>query len=228
MYRITRFLLPLLLTAEVACSQDSLNSSFPDGIYYTLKDFTDKKPNTLSGIRKLNFTLPTSKAFMDTLTDHVWFLNKDNDRIEKIFAVVYQGEIYLHEYGMKKNGMPNFSKLQNYNKYKLHRVLDRGHYFYGIRQYPVSNSTYAILLGSQFGAIGGLVGGMIDVESTTGMYAEYPFIFDSILGKYIMMNLKSTLQQFMDTFFPEDQFKVSKGKLDMIEVRQLFISLNSR
>jgi len=206
--------------------QNETGNTYSNGIYYTLEDFLAHHPDTISKVRKVNLGVPTEEALKDTIVDHTFFIDKNNDLLTKVFAIVYNGEIYFADYGIRENLLLPYGQKTAFKTKKFHRVQERGRYFYAESNYAISDPTAAILLGSMFGALGGAVGGALGAMYPSQSEIEAPFIFDTHSNRFLAFHSKKLLQQFMNTYHPERNYEVEKGKLDIETVRDLFVDLN--
>ena len=160
---------------------------------------------------------------MDTIVDHVWFLDKNKDIMKKIFAVVHQGEIYFHQYGVKTNLMPEFGAKTSFLKDKLHRVQFRGRYLFGKSVITRTDPGAAAALGLMVGVATGVYIIPYGVDEF-----EAPFVFDTKTNKFFAIHSKNILQRFMDQYHPDMQYSVEKGRLDFQVITELFQELNAR
>jgi hypothetical protein len=221
---IIYFVIPCLVFSVALRAQSPQEHHYPDGIYPTLETFLSHTPDTAITYRKLNLGVPTSKAFQDTLVDHVWFIDRKNDVLKKLFAVVHDGEIYFQDFAVKNHLMPEYGSKSSFSTDKFHRVQLRGRYLYCETNFNKSDPTAAILMGMMFGAIGGAVAGL----TTTSDEIEAPLVFDMQVKKFFAFHSRLALQTFMTKFHPEMNYDVEKGRLDLESVKQLFADLNSK
>ena len=222
--KYTTFLIFFFSISGFITAQDSLHYDYPDGIYLTIDDFIARQPDSTSKLRKLNLGVPTEYAFKDTVVDHVLFLNKDNDMLKKIFAVVHKGEIYFQEYGVKKHMHPDYYHRSITASTSLHRVKERGKYFYCEANYKVEDAGAAIAMGAMFGVLGAIAGSAL----TTSDELLAPFVFDTNKNQFYIFVTRSNLKLFIDTYYPSYPLDIERGKLELDTVRNLFVELNNQ
>lgn len=217
------FILILFLSSLTFRGQSSTIDTLPDGIYHTLGDFKNHTPEIPTKLRRLNLGVPTSKAFLDTMVDHVLFLDKQNDPITKVFAIVHHGEIYFQEKAIHQNVMEGYGGKNSASKNRFHRIQERGRYYYGETYYASGDADEVAAMTIMFGLIGGLA---TAAASKGGIVFEVPYIFDTKLNKFFVLGSRKNLQLFMDTYHPDIGFQVAKGKLDYELIRSLIIQFN--
>ncbi|HZV69290.1 MAG TPA: hypothetical protein VFG10_07095 [Saprospiraceae bacterium] len=216
------FILMLCLSYVSLSSQSNANDSLPDGIYKTLDDFNNHSPDTSIKIRRLNLGVPSSKAFLDSIVDHVLFLDKLNAPIAKVFAIVHKGEIYFQEKAIRQNVMEGYGGKNSASKNRFHRIQERGRYFYGETYFASADPAEIAAMSFMFGVIGGVA----TAATSKGTIFEVPYVFDTKLNKFFVLGSRNNLQLFMDTYHPEIGFQVAKGKLDYELVRAHIIQFN--
>lgn len=217
------FNLLFFLSAVSLRSQSFTTDTFPNGIYYTLEDFNNHTPEIPTKIRRLNLDVPKSKAFKDTIVDHVLFLDKDNDPITKVFAIVNKGEIYFQEKAIRQYLMDGFGGKNSANKSRFHRIQERGRYYYGETYYASGDAAEVAAMAMLFGVLGGLAAA---AASDEGTIFQVPFVFDTKLNKFFILGSRKNIQLFLDTYHPGTGFEVGKGKLDYELIRSLIIQFN--
>ncbi|HUR29781.1 MAG TPA: hypothetical protein VMZ69_00045 [Saprospiraceae bacterium] len=212
----------LFTISDFTTAQDTVSHSYPNGIYATLDDFITMQPDTTSKLRKLNLGVHTDYAFADTVVDHVLFLNKGNDIIKKIFAVVHKGEIYFQEYGIKKHMHPDYYHKSITASTTLHRVKERGKYFYSEANYKADDAAATLVGAAMFGVVGAVVASSL---TPSGEFLA-PFVFDTKKNLFFVFVTRPHLKLFMDSYYPGNSFDIDRGKLEIDTVRNLFIELN--
>lgn len=227
----TRFVLTFCLLFSVCTlhGQSGVTHDLPDGVYRTLQDFNARKPDTTQKVRKLNLGVPTAMAFADTLVDHALFLGKNNSAIKKVFAVVYQGDIYFQEWGMKQLMAENYGHSAITASPAFHRVHFTGRYFYGEATFDPSNDMGLFTATAMFGIVGGLTyAALNDVPLSGNQTALAPFVYDSKSNTFYVFVVRPRLKSFMKSFYPEYPLELEEAKLDIETVRGLFMDLNQR
>jgi hypothetical protein len=216
----------LLLASFSLAGQHSDSHLYQDGIYYTMDDFLNHRVDSSSKVRKLNLELPTSKAFLDTLVDHVWFLDKNNDILKNTFAIVHKGEVYFQEKSMRKNIAEGYVHRSITSNPALHRIKVRGRYYYGEASYEIENGTEIAALTGMFGLVGGLAGAAIMSGSPKGMLLA-PFVFDTKNKVFYVFVMRPKLREFMKAHHPDYTLELDDQRLDAEYVRNLFVQLNN-
>ena len=113
-----QFILCLIIGifALPSLSAQALDTTYPDGLYFTLESFKQHLPDTSIKVRKLNLGVPSTEILKDTLVKHPLFLDKNNEYIDKVFAIVEKGEIYFQDAGIRKCLDPDYGWHNSFPK----------------------------------------------------------------------------------------------------------------
>ncbi|MBK9980816.1 MAG: hypothetical protein IPP15_00070 [Saprospiraceae bacterium] len=123
--------------------------------------------------------------------DHVLFLDKDNDPITKVFAIVNKGEIYFQEKAIRQYLMDGFGGKNSANKSRFHRIQERGRYYYGETYYASGDGQVAAMA-----MLFGVLGGLARCASDEGTIFQVPFVFDTKLNKFFVLGSRKNIQLF--------------------------------
>lgn len=95
-------LLVILIEINFSKGQQTFESiEYPDGLYKTKEDFINKKP---SDVRQLIVKEIKLINDTDSIVNRCYFLNKEtNKRIKNIFAVSYNGNLYISNKAILEN-----------------------------------------------------------------------------------------------------------------------------
>jgi hypothetical protein len=212
----------LLFFITNSLCQAAYDSVYPDGIYHTMSSFENRQPDTSQRIRKLNCDLPTQYAFKDTLVDHCWFIDRDNDPVKKVFAIVHQGELYFPEYAIKQGMADLYSTLGMSKAHEFHRVQEHGEYLYLEVTYIEQDPGAAIVMGAMFGLVGAAAGSAMAPKSLV----ETPVVYHTGRKKFYGLHSRRHLKMFMEAFHPEVGFDAGRSDLDIDFVRHMIRNLN--
>ena len=208
-------------------AQDTTQTFYPNGIYHTIEDFFNLRSDTTIRLKRVNLGVPLSKAFQDTIVDHVWFLGKNNDPLKEIFAVGHGGRLYLHDHGIKSYMAENFTNgnvLKNGKN--LHRLQSTGTYYFLTVSYDVINMD-VVGMGLMFGLIGqALYSEGTGRKSTSTL--EVPIVFHP--GKKIFYSLHTPVlvKNFMDTYHPDQSYNPEDKNINIDDIRNLISMINEQ
>lgn len=124
------FCLIAFFTLSIGFAQKHSVKDFPEGLYYSYEDFVNKKVRP--SVRLERHTFRGNKVIdKDIIEDHVFFYRvKDTSKVEDVFAISFQGNLYFKQRGMTKNAKKGDRDESGSNANLYHRVLKDGNFFY--------------------------------------------------------------------------------------------------
>jgi hypothetical protein len=130
-----KFILPALCFMAIfmvsnAFAQKYSVKDYPEGLYYSYEDFVNKKVRP--SVKMERHTFRGNKVIdKDVVEDHVFFYRvKDTSKVEDIFAISYQGNLYFKQRQMTKHAKKGDRDESGSNPNLYHRVLKDGNFFY--------------------------------------------------------------------------------------------------
>jgi hypothetical protein len=187
---------------------------YPDGIYRTVDDFLNRQADTLTQIRKVNLDVDLSKAFLDTLVDRCFFIDKKRDPLRKCFAIVFDGEIYFQEYGISAYQAYGYRREAKNEKYFCYRVLERGKYL------------YCIAKSYEQGYYGGGLVGVALADLGPAVILDTALLFDTTRKRFFSFNRCALFETFLQMHHPGFEFDCGKARQSIDSIRQAVRELN--
>lgn len=133
---------------------------YPDGFYYTLDDFINKKPRPYPLLQKRMIYRERLLPF-DSNENHIFFFTaSDTMKLKNVFAVSFRGNLYIQQKYITKYAKKGNKNEEGNNPNSYHRVLNDGKFFY--LEGAFSNAWAKGLAYGSGGAIGGIIGSSLD------------------------------------------------------------------
>ncbi len=124
------FILSFLTSYSQDKNQKHSVNEYPEGFYNTIEDFIAKKSIPLSPLSRID--IKSSKPVLESeMADQVFFYTlPDSSKLKKVFAVSYQGNLYIRQayftkYASKGDRVDAATNPQSY-----HRVIMDGNFLY--------------------------------------------------------------------------------------------------
>ena len=133
---------------------------YPDGFYYTMDDFINKKPKPYPLLQKRMIYRERSLPFDSDENQIFFFTAVDSFKVTNVFAISFRGNLYIQQKGITKYAKKGNRNEEGNNPNSYHRVLKEGKFFYV--EGAFANAWAKGFAYGTGGAIGGVIGTSLD------------------------------------------------------------------
>ena len=199
-----------------------VDNTYPEGIYRTYRSFQRKTPNSTKVVEARNVFKPKQKI-TDPFIDNCYFNYKRPDkRVKDVFAISYNGSLYLSVKAMKKMMEGKDKKQQIDFKDSFLRVVDQGRYLY-LEGYFSKRGGIGIGIGIGLGPVAAGTGG-----NRSGAREEMKgLVFDFDREIFELFRDCPDFRDWLDEYNPQSPIDCDSKRLPMEFVREIIFELNA-
>jgi hypothetical protein len=230
MTRILILTLLVLLTSYCISQEHQLfeSNGYPEGLYKTKEDFIAKKP---SEVRQLLIEKIELINDTDSIIRRGYFLDKmTNKRIKKIFAVVYNGELYFSNWAILQNKNKNDKSLSPASSMNAFVLVTLSGEKYLYAEAGLVNHWQVGISNGVAGGVGGLVGNelgkVIDKSYPSTTQFGTGLIWDVKNEEFNIFRNCPDFNEFIENY-PIEKIDCKNEIFDLKRVREIIQIINT-